>query len=378
VLLASGDRNGGLFVWEAHTAREYFSLRAHTACITDVSWRADANALASASEDTTVRLWEMENGGNFKGWGAHGGGVQAVKYAKDGRLVSVGRDRVPKMWDQNGAQQRAFEATPDVTLRVAFTHDAGRVIAGDWSGLVRVWNTADGKPLGNLLANPPTVAERFDAATKELAQRDAAHKQLTAAYAASKPAADKLSADLATARQTAADTATAAKIVAESLPRFKEPADKANAALAAAQAQVAGRDVVARAYAEAAAKIKDAADKAKGNAELAAAAAKAQEQAKQAAAELAAAQGPAAELAKAAQAANEAFAAAQRAAAFTANQAAVAAKQVETLTPPATAAVAKANAEKAALDQATGALTVAKAEFEKWKAALPPVKQAQR
>src|SRR5262249_30972488 len=158
----------------------------------------------------------------------------------------VGRDRVPKIWDQNGAQQRAFEATPDVTLRVAFTHDAGRVIAGDWSGLVRIWNTADGKPLGNLLANPPTVAERFEAATKELAQRDAAHKQLMAAYAASRPTADKLSAALATARQTAGDTATAAKIVAESLPRFKDPADKASAALAAAQAQIAGRDVVAR------------------------------------------------------------------------------------------------------------------------------------
>ena len=86
VLLATGDRNGGLFVWEAETGREFFDLRGHTAAITDVSWRLDSNVLASASEDGTVRLWEMENGGNIKTIGAHGGGVASVRFAKDGRL----------------------------------------------------------------------------------------------------------------------------------------------------------------------------------------------------------------------------------------------------------------------------------------------------
>ncbi len=41
VLLATADRGGGVFVWEAHTGREYFSLRGHTAAVTDLSWRLD-------------------------------------------------------------------------------------------------------------------------------------------------------------------------------------------------------------------------------------------------------------------------------------------------------------------------------------------------
>jgi WD40 repeat protein len=120
VLLATGDRNGGLFVWESFTGREYFSLRGHTAAITDVSWRMDSNVLASASEDTTIKLWEMENGGMIKNWGAHGGGVQSVKYSHDGRIASCGRDRVARVWDGNGTAQRTFEAQPDISLRVAF------------------------------------------------------------------------------------------------------------------------------------------------------------------------------------------------------------------------------------------------------------------
>ena len=114
VLLASGDRNGGLVVWEAATGREFYDLRGHQTSITDVSWRLDSNVLASASEDTTIKLWEMQNGNQIKNWGAHGGGVESVRFAKDGRLVSTGRDRTAKLWDQNGGQQRQFEPFPDI------------------------------------------------------------------------------------------------------------------------------------------------------------------------------------------------------------------------------------------------------------------------
>jgi hypothetical protein len=217
VLLASGDRNGGLFVWEAFTAREYFALRGHTAAITEVSWRPDGNVCASASEDGTVRLWEMENGGAVKAWGAHGGAL-SVRYGRDGRLVTCGRDRLVRLWDGIGAAQRNFEALPDVALRAAFSHDGGRVIAGDWTGAVAVWHAADGKRLGQLSANPPTVTERLEAALKEQAARQKAHEQLTAAAAGSRAAAQaaqaKAAADHAAAERAAAELKAAQAAVA--------------------------------------------------------------------------------------------------------------------------------------------------------------------
>ena len=39
VLLASADRSGGLWVWEANTSREFYGLRGHTASVTGLSWR---------------------------------------------------------------------------------------------------------------------------------------------------------------------------------------------------------------------------------------------------------------------------------------------------------------------------------------------------
>lgn len=171
VLLASADRNGGLIVWEAHTGREYFVLAGHKAGINDVSWRDDGNLLASCSDDTTVKTWEMNDGKQVKSFGAHGGGVQAVKFTHDGRLVTTGRDGRAKLFDANGTAQREYPGIPDLAMKVAATYDMARILAGDWSGLVLVWQAADGKKAGEVSSNPPTPAERLEIAKIEYKAR---------------------------------------------------------------------------------------------------------------------------------------------------------------------------------------------------------------
>ncbi len=231
VLLASGDRNGGLVVWEAATGREFYDLRGHQLAITDVSWRLDSNLLASASEDTTVKLWEMQNGTQIKNWGAHGAGTLSVRFAKDGRLVTTGRDRVAKVWDQNGGQQRQLEAFNDLAIRAVFTHDDAEVIAGDWSGEVRVFELKEGKRLANLAANPAPIAVRLTQAEQALAvaqaAADAATKEMAAVQAdaeAKAKAAGAGQAALAAAQKVAADAANA-QTTAENVHRDRSRAE---------------------------------------------------------------------------------------------------------------------------------------------------------
>ena len=369
VLLATGDRNGGLFVWESHTGREYFALRGHTAAITSLSWRMDSNVMASLSEDTTLRLWEMENGNAIKSWGAHGGGGQSVQYTHDNRLVSCGRDRVVKVWDQNGAQQRAFEALPDVAVRCCFTHDGGRVVAGDWTGGVLVGDAKDGRTVGNLLANPPTAAERLEAAIKDVPVKQAACDQAAAALVASNAAVQKATADLATAQKAVADTANAAKPATDAAAKAKATADAAPAAVKAAQDTVTAKDATAKAYTEAAAKVKAAADAAKENKALADAAAKAKTTADTAAGELTAAQKALADAQGAAKTAADMATRAQLTATAAQTAAVQAPKNVEAAQAALKNAQAKAAADKAAADAAVTALSEAKARVDRLKAA---------
>ena len=274
VLLATADRNGGLFIWEAATGREYLKLGGHGAAITDLSWRGDSNILGSCSEDGSIKLWEMENGGQVKSWGAHGGGVFSMEFARDGRILSCGRDRVTKLWDQNGGEQRAFEGFSDLALRTSFCDETNRAISGDWTGEIRVWNAADGARIGNLVPNPPRLQQRLDAATTQLSEAEATYKPLAETSTASTQLAKKTETDLVAADKAVVDTRAVAETTAARLVTAEKNVTDTTARYDAAKAIVTALEPVVPLLKESLAKAQGAAEKAKEDKELAEIAAK--------------------------------------------------------------------------------------------------------
>lgn len=242
-LLASGDRNGAVIVWEGKTARELFTLSGHKGAITSVAFRDDSAVLATASEDGTVKLWDMQSGSQIKSFNAHGGGVLCVAFGHDGRLVTCGRDHVAKLWGPDGSAQKAFEAFGDIALHATMTDDGARVIAGDYSGQIRVWNAADGKHVGDLTAVPLTLAERAAAAEKLMARLGAEHAKAAADFAAARDGETKARAELEAARGAGPKAVEAAQ---SAIRKAEESLKSAQAGLKAAQGALAEKQSAAR------------------------------------------------------------------------------------------------------------------------------------
>jgi WD40 repeat protein len=181
VLLASGDRAGGLWVWEAKSGNEFYGLTGHKAAITSLCFRDDSNILASTSEDGTVKLWEMENGKLVKSWNAHPPGALSVAFTHDGRIVTCGRDRLVHLWKPDGSGLLTTQPFNDIALQATFDGDGNRVVAGDWSGTVRVFDAKSSKPVGELTADPLTVAERLSMTNKQLAEAQVNYDKTLAA-----------------------------------------------------------------------------------------------------------------------------------------------------------------------------------------------------
>jgi len=261
VLLATGDRNGGITVWETPTGQEYLSPRGPQAAITELSWRPDGNVLAAASEDTQVRLFEMENGNLVKGWGAHAGGAESVRYHHDGRLVSTGRDRVAKIWDGNGALQKQLPAASDIALRAGWTFDGKKVLVGDWTGHITFFTTSDAKQAGLVASNPPKVEERLSGAVQKLEAARAKHTQLTSQMTALQANVTAATTALAAAQKQAQDAGNAIKAATDAAA--KAAADPLLAPLHAATAALPARELAVARLAEAAGKAKEAAEKLK-------------------------------------------------------------------------------------------------------------------
>ncbi len=190
VLIASGDRSGGLHVWEADTGRLYLDLIGHKAAVRGIAWRSDSNVLVSASEDGTVKMWEMSAGRQLKSFNAHGGGATGVMMAKDGRIVTCGKDRTVKLWKADGGAIATFPAFAEPALEAVITHDGSKVIGGDWSGRTVMWNVADPKQATELSANPPGLQQQQQTLAARIAELDKAATIATTALANQQKAAE--------------------------------------------------------------------------------------------------------------------------------------------------------------------------------------------
>lgn len=142
---ATGDRNGGIHIWEAGLGGIVLSLSDHKKKINSLVWRADAQMLASASEDGKFILWDMKDGWPAKVVDAHvkksevrytkTTGVLSLDWNRNGKLVTVGRDKTVKLWNADGSRltKKGIEQKTLMTA-VSLSEDGETVFAGGFNG----------------------------------------------------------------------------------------------------------------------------------------------------------------------------------------------------------------------------------------------------
>ena len=152
--LATGDRSGGIFLWEAATGGTVGALAEHKDAITSLSWRGDSQLLASASEDGNLIICNVADGFPLSTiskphtpkaapgqYGMIPGGVLSAQFTNDGRIVSVGRDSVIRVWGADGKPRGAASPPNDALLtKVAAGADGKLVLAGDYQGKLILWD----------------------------------------------------------------------------------------------------------------------------------------------------------------------------------------------------------------------------------------------
>ena len=184
---ASGDRNGGIHVWDLN-GNEIHSLREHQGGITTLAFRSDSKLLASTAEDGQLIIWNMKNGSPVKKVKAHTEGITALHYHRNGELVTASRDRTVKIFKPDFSLKHAFKDLPEVITATALSQDGNHLFMADYQGEVLVYDVTSKKaPVATLESNPPTLQNRLAyLAKKVVAQTEQVTKAQTTFQAAAK------------------------------------------------------------------------------------------------------------------------------------------------------------------------------------------------
>ncbi|KAF3887991.1 MULTISPECIES: serine/threonine-protein kinase [Nostocales] len=145
--LASASDDRTIKIWNLATRQTTFTLKGHSQWIWAVAFSPDGKTLASGSADSTIKLWNLETGQEMTTLGGHSGGVSSLTFSPDGRtLASGGLDKTVKLWDlTTGKEIRTLKGHTKATASVRFSPDGMTLASGSWDKTIKLWNVLTGE-----------------------------------------------------------------------------------------------------------------------------------------------------------------------------------------------------------------------------------------
>ena len=142
---ASDDKT--LKVWNLQTGQAERTLSGHLGRVWAVAITPDGKRAVSASDDKTLRVWNLQTGQAERTLSGHSGWVLAVAITPDGRhVVSASGDKTLKFWNlQTGQAERTLSGHSGRVWAIAITPDGRRAVSASDDKTLKVWNLQTGQ-----------------------------------------------------------------------------------------------------------------------------------------------------------------------------------------------------------------------------------------
>ncbi|MBF2063565.1 MAG: caspase family protein [Calothrix sp. C42_A2020_038] len=155
--LASASLDSTVKLWNRHGV--FKVLTGHQEAVYSVSFAPDGQTLASAGVDETIKLWKVSDGSLIKTLNGHTQTVNNLVFSPDGKIIaSVSSDKTIKLWNVNdGRLIRTINDYGFPVLSVSFSPDGQSIAAGGENRTIKIWDINNGRLLKTLFGHQSWV-----------------------------------------------------------------------------------------------------------------------------------------------------------------------------------------------------------------------------
>ena len=158
-LLASADEDKTVILWDVDSRKALANLEGHKDRVGAVAFSPDGKLLASASVDKTVILWDVESRKAVATLEGHKDKVYGIAFSPDGKwLASASDDKTVIVWDVDSRKHLApLEAHKARVNDIVFSPDGKWLASASLDRNVIVWDVGSWKPLITLAGHKNQV-----------------------------------------------------------------------------------------------------------------------------------------------------------------------------------------------------------------------------
>lgn len=163
--LATASLDGTVALLSTSNFAVIATLRGHAAGVSDLSWSTESYYLCSASDDRTLRIWDIRP--VLAGGAPDPGADRCVRVLKghtnfvfsanfnpqtSSQVASGGFDCTVRIWDvKSGRCTRAIDAHSEPVTSVHFIRDGSIIVSGSHDGSCKIWDAKTGACLKTVI-----------------------------------------------------------------------------------------------------------------------------------------------------------------------------------------------------------------------------------